>query len=388
MTPPSILLLTTSQAPLAIRFPRPHKPTLNLPVLVHRSLHSALDAIPPSVQTDSTLASVVIPHPDTLVRHDVPIRHRHPSAHSPLGPDDVNAVSQPEASSGQGDELEAETTVKVHLVGAASAETRAEWVRDALEALETLKGLSEVDTLLVGFKGIDYKGKRTAAADFFGCGAEGLTSDVAPTVTEEAARDARAVWELLRQNVDGKKVKEIGTLYLPLNVLRDLSESSRAPKVNSLDTPDCHSLPKEYTGFAKERGIQLWAGGGGEGSGTLAFLRTLSHTCTSTDSPDPLPDADLHNLLNEFVAVLPLTKVAGHGANRVNGNATAEESQPLSEPIPLREDGLKYDESAKRGVAVRWVLGVCPSFRLHLGCSAHNQYTLVSKSRNVLKDKG
>ncbi|KAK1927682.1 hypothetical protein DB88DRAFT_478877 [Papiliotrema laurentii] len=353
MTPPSILLLTTSQAPLAIRFPRPHKPTLNLPVLVHRSLHSALDAIPPSVQTDSTLASVVIPHPDTLVKHDVPIRHRHPSAHSPLGPDDVNAVSQPEASSGQGDELEAETTVKVHLVGAASAETRAEWVRDALEALETLKGLSEVDTLLVGFKGIDYKGKRTAAADFFGCGAEGLTSDVAPTVTEEAARDARAVWELLRQNVDGKKVKEIGTLYLPLNVLRDLSESSRAPKVNSLDTPDCHSLPKEYTGFAKERGIQLWAGGGGEGS-------------------DPLPDADLHNLLNEFVAVLPLTKVAGHGANRVNGNATAEESQPLSEPIPLREDGLKYDESAKRGVAVRWVLG----------------YTLVSKSRNVLKDKG
>jgi hypothetical protein len=217
-----------------------------------------------------------------------------------------------------------------------------------------------VDTLLVGFKGIDYKGKRTAAADFFGCGAEGLTSDVAPTVTEEAARDARAVWELLRQNVDGKKVKEIGTLYLPLNVLRDLSESSRAPKVNSLDTPDCHSLPKEYTGFAKERGIQLWAGGGGEGSGTLAFLRTLSHTCTSTDSPDPLPALKVvetplrshcrspcsrRDLRPWSTARPPQTR-----SNTVNGNATAEESQPLSEPIPLREDGLKYAESAKRGV--------------------------------------
>jgi len=45
-------------------------------------------------------------------------------------------------------------------------------------------------------------------------------------------------------------------------------------QVNSLDTPDCHHLPKDFTGWAKENGVQLWAGGGGEGSGMSLLPRT------------------------------------------------------------------------------------------------------------------
>ena len=133
--------------------------------------------------------------------------------------------------------------------------------------MKEFKGLTEVDTLLIGFKGIDYKGKRTAAADFFGCGAEGLTNDVSEHVSPEVAQGAREVWDGLKETVDGLDIKTVGTLYLPLEILKDLSESKFPPNVNSLDTPDCHSLPKEYTSFAKEKGIELWAGGGGEGSG-------------------------------------------------------------------------------------------------------------------------
>jgi len=63
---------------------------------------------------------------------------------------------------------------------------------------------------------------------------------------------------------------------------------------------------------------------------------------------DPLPVADLHNLLQEFVPVL----------SQSPGMDGLREGHPLTRLIPLRPDGLKYEESAERGVAVRWVLGV------------------------------
>lgn len=275
---PSLLIFTTSQSPLAIKTPRPHKPTLNLPAIIHRSLHAALDATPASFNV-SPESTIIIPHPDTLIKHDVPPNHSHPSEGVSSHPSDINVTSQPPAAgtgSAKGEELEAEITIKVHLVGSASPSKRAGWVVDALDSLHEYKGLTEVDTLLVGFKGIDYKGKRTAAADFFGCGAEGLTSDVAPAVTEQSTKDAREIWELVQENVKGRGVKQVGTLYLPLDVLKGLSQSTSSPKVNSLDTPDCHSLPKDYTEFAKENGIELWAGGGGEGSGE--FKQSLPST--------------------------------------------------------------------------------------------------------------
>lgn len=347
---PSLLIFTTSQSPLPVRFPRPHKPTLNLPALVHRSLHSALDVSPPSISTlDGT---IIIPHPDTLIKHDVPPDHAHP----PHTSTDAALSAQPEAAgtrSAKGDELEAEITVKIHLVGEGSPSTRAQWVDDALETLRRHKGLSEIDTLLVGFKGVDYKGKRTIAADFFGCGAEGLTSDVPAVVSEQAAKGARETWEAISQTYeDGKRgVKDLGTLYLPLDVLQDLGESSLAPKVNSLDTPDCHSLPKEYTQYAKDKGIELWAGGGGEGSGGSG-----SWLGNDDSSPaDPIPDADLHNLLQEFAALLDYEQRPSTANGTIKGTGP---QSILAQQIPLREDGLKYDEQTKRGVNVRWVLSV------------------------------
>ncbi len=47
--------------------------------------------------------------------------------------------------------------------------------------------------------------------------------------------------------------------------------------VNRLNTPDCHSLPQDLKAFAKEKKIQLWAGGTGEGSGGCRlFLGTAT----------------------------------------------------------------------------------------------------------------
>ena len=265
---PSLLIFTTTQSPLAIKSPRPHKPVLNLPPLIHRTFHTSFDTSPPSIFVDPESGAITIPHPDTLVKHDVPPNHAHPP--NAISDPEIS-VSQPEAGgqgSAKGDELEAEITVKIHLVAPSPPDVRASWVKDALDTLKSHKGLTEVDTLLIGWRGVDYKGKRTAAADFFGCGAEGLTSDVAATVSDETANEVAETWQAVSEQYgrEGNGVKDLGTLYLPLELLQRLNSVSRVG-VNSLDTPDCHSLPKEYTQFAKENKIELWAGGGGEGSG-------------------------------------------------------------------------------------------------------------------------
>lgn len=39
------------------------------------------------------------------------------------------------------------------------------------------------------------------------------------------------------------------------------------PAVNCMNTPDCHWLPEDLLQYAKANGIELWAGGGGEGCG-------------------------------------------------------------------------------------------------------------------------
>lgn len=73
-----------------------------------------------------------------------------------------------------------------------------------------------------------------------------------------------------------------------------------------------------------------------------------------TSSLDPLPSAELHNILQEFTSHLP-----------------DQDGKPLSQLIPLNKQG-QWEASARRGVAVKWVMG----------------YTVVSSSRNVVEDKG
>lgn len=278
-TSKSLYILTTSQTPLPTRYPRPHKPNLIIPPLIHRSLHTALDAKPPSVSVSassstSTRSAIIIPHPDSVVRHDVPSRTRTTSTNPPLTPESAGSI--------RGDEFDSEVTVKLHLVGQADPQTRAGWVTEALRFLAEYKGLGGVDTLLLGFKGVDYRGRKTVASEMFGCGAEGLESGSGTEVVdEEMERGVKEVWNLIsnpnpnpnlsqdpEQNLEGGLgVTNLGTMYLTLGLLKELSEEKVVPKINAMDTPDCQSLPKEYSGFAREKGIELWAGGGGEGAG-------------------------------------------------------------------------------------------------------------------------
>jgi hypothetical protein len=257
---PSVLIFTSSPHALPVRFSRPHKPILLLPPLIHRALHGSLDTFPPSAHFDPAASTLTLPHPDTLVQHGLP--------HSTT-PND------------------SELTVKVHLVAPGAPEERAGWVEEAIELLSRRKGLGSVDHLLVGWKGVDYKGKKTAVSEFFGCGAEGLENGMGTEVVpEDVEVELLETWKVLQRlrSQDGEdeqggdaekgKVKDLGTLYLPLGTLRRLVEIGLKPSINAMDTPDCHSLPKEYTDFARSEAIELWAGGGGEGSG--ASLTTPS----------------------------------------------------------------------------------------------------------------
>jgi hypothetical protein len=259
-SPRSLYIFTTSQNPLPGRYPRPAKPVLIVPPLIHRSLHQALDQTPPSLtvssgsESTSTPAGIRIPHLDHLRKHDLPPR-------SEQGPD------------------ETEITIKLHLVGPSTSEEKGQWVQEALKLVQNALGLVGADTLLIGFKGVDYKGKKTVdSADSNGNGDSIPPSDY--SVSSEMEDHIVEFWRYLTEWLQkdetlGKRIKKLGTMYLPLGVLKrlkqlegELSGAGRV-QVNSLDTPDCHHLPKEFTGWAKENGVQLWAGGGGEGSGML-----------------------------------------------------------------------------------------------------------------------
>ncbi|KAK4686914.1 hypothetical protein P7C73_g3196, partial [Tremellales sp. Uapishka_1] len=302
-SPPNLVhIFTTSQTALPVRYPHPRKPQLLVPALIHRCLHSSLDQTPPSLSVnkgDQGGKVIVIPNELDIPKYDLL-------------------------------ESDVELTVKLHLVTSPSLSI----VKEALHFLSIYKGLDRIETLLIGFRGIDYKGKKTAASEMFGCGTEGLESgNGSEDVPEQLAQTVLRLWKEIHQDAEikAKEINKMGTLYLPLGLLERLEEPR--PTVNSLDTPDCHSLPKQYSAFAEENGIELWAGGGGEGS-------------------DPLPSSELHNLLQEF-------------------SPSSEWLNNVGELVPLRADGLKYERDSS-SVTVRWVLG----------------YTLVSKMRNVVKDKG
>lgn len=253
--PRPLYIFTTSQSPLAARYPRPTKPSLIVPPLVHRSLHLALDQSPPSLHIEGQ-AGLIIPHPDQLRKH---------APHH--------------------DEIE--VTLKIHLVGDASGVERSQWVLDALELLDRHLGLKGADTMLVGFKGVDYKGKKTVETDGPDASASGsdrstlVNGHSAANGTEAGSSEYSVSSENEQHIVDfwtqvtkglsqaGRHVKRVGTMYLPLGVLKRLKEVEGGldVEVNSLDTPDCHHLPKDFTGWARENNVQLWAGGGGEGSG-------------------------------------------------------------------------------------------------------------------------
>ncbi|WWD18217.1 hypothetical protein CI109_102667 [Kwoniella shandongensis] len=373
---PSLILFTTSQTALPVRYAHPSKPTLVIPPLVHRSLHNALDGDAQSAlllgdQAGSSSGRLIIPHPDGLIKHDLP-SHNLQGSSSQIRIDEANSspsgvtISNLPESESIHSPLDIELTVKLHLVAPSptppssafkstsnGTSTRGSWISEALSILSEYKGLSRdaIDTLLIGFKGIDYRGEKNDPIPTPGTnGTNGTKNtngnvDDNETIPSELEEEVLEIFQHLEEADVGKETK-LGILYSPLGLLKKLVEQvgdakTRKVGVNALDTPDCHHLPKEYTGYARENGIELWAGSLGEGS-------------------DPLPSAHLHNLLQEFV---PALGAIGQPQPSL---------QKLGKLIPVREDGSKFDDQRETGVEVRWVLS----------------YTLVSKTRNVVKDKG
>lgn len=114
-----LILFSGSQSPLPVRYARPSKPTLAIPPLVHRALHTALDAQPPSALFDKSADTLVIPNPSAFVKHT------------------------------SGGDKEYEVTVKIQ-VSAATPSSYYQTVKDALQVLADRKGLAAADIVLVG----------------------------------------------------------------------------------------------------------------------------------------------------------------------------------------------------------------------------------------------
>lgn len=86
--------------------------------------------------------------------------------------------------------------------------------------------------------------------------------------SKASVEDKQLLDELIRTPPSRSPRVKHDTLPLPYTgegPIGGTGSAARAPRVNSLSTPDCHSLPEELQSFAKEKGIELWAGGSGEG---------------------------------------------------------------------------------------------------------------------------
>lgn len=117
-----LLLFSGSQSPLAVRYPHPQDPKLVLPPLVHRALHTALDAKPPSAALNPHTDTLIIPKPEALNKH-TPVEY---------------------------EQEDFEVTVKIQLRREQSTAAYLESIRSALEILSFRKGLSVSDVVLIG----------------------------------------------------------------------------------------------------------------------------------------------------------------------------------------------------------------------------------------------
>ncbi|KAI5454670.1 hypothetical protein NCC49_003561 [Naganishia albida] len=477
--PESLLLFTTSQTPLAVRYPTPENArSLLIPPLLHASLHLAVDRPSPSM-TLTEEGVLMIPNPEDRIDEI--------NGNRSIG--DVEPEKVEEAND------DSEITVKFHIVSdspalesedssnsSTSVQRQISQISRALRNLEHYKSSDPrwrgqrarkgIDTFLIGWKGVEYRGEKRPAEE----GEEsGVAEKAAKLVNKvvgsaklmsklnaDAEREERRRQESLRlqgglltneqKNAIGQvwadlpnlvpQAKKLGTLSLPLPLLQYLGntagssisasnsnpsynstpsdagvqsvkrsheleqeyqhkleqeEGPRAhhkapsgsdpeqhdvvnekdksllaelipnpsggdtvaeegsarssetkklltgtaslPAVNCMDTPDCHWLPEDLLNYAKDNGIELWAGGGGEGS-------------------DPLPSAHLHNTLQEFITKLP--------------SGLFKAGTSLDQLVPLDDESRAAEPERTAGVEVEWVLG----------------YTVISKSRNIVQDKG
>ncbi|KAJ9125221.1 hypothetical protein QFC22_000175 [Naganishia vaughanmartiniae] len=60
-----------------------------------------------------------------------------------------------------------------------------------------------------------------------------------------------------------------GNGHIESNGATAAAATRKLPAVNCMNTPDCHWLPDELLEYAREQGIELWAGGAGESCGVF-----------------------------------------------------------------------------------------------------------------------
>ncbi|KAJ9108876.1 hypothetical protein QFC21_000196 [Naganishia friedmannii] len=491
MPPTSLLLFTTSQTPLAIRYPAPARTrSLPIPPLLHASLHLAVDRAPaPPSFTRTDEGVLMIPDPEDKI--------------DAINGNRAAVAEEQEGADGKEPDGDTEITVKFYIISDSPAtassslpttktttdtvQRQKQQITRALRNLQHYKAHDPrwrgdrarrgIDTFLIGWKGVEYRGERRSSVS----GEPGKTVASAKlmsklradTEREEAARQKEReralglslddeqkreigeIWADLPNLVP--QAKKLGTLSLPLPLLqylastpspkpqkeptpatvnstgtpvsvaqsheheherekaeaRDLEKAKgpstrhvavpaqddgathestanetdktllaelipppsttstttttslpngsanpngngtaqansagkrTLPAVNCMNTPDCHWLPEELLQYAREQGIELWAGGAGE-------------------SCDPLPSVHLHNTMQEFISKFP--------------EGVFKQDTTLARLIPFSDEkGDDDDDDAQGntevGVNVEWVLG----------------YTVISKSRNVVQDKG
>lgn len=171
----SLLLFTTSQTPLAIRYPAPSRTrSLPIPPLLHASLHLAVDRAPAMPSFTMTEEGVLmIPDPEDKI-------------------DAINGnrgavACEQEGADGKEPDDDTEITVKFYIISDSPASTsRPTTMTDAIarqkhQITRALRNLQHykahdprwrgdrahrgIDTFLIGWKGIEYRGEKRSSGE-------------------------------------------------------------------------------------------------------------------------------------------------------------------------------------------------------------------------------
>lgn len=184
--PGSLLLFTTTQTPLPVRYPSPEsQKSLLIPPLLHASLHLAVDRAPQSLTlTDEGV--LMIPNPEDRI-------------------DEINGNRSGADVDAEGDEAadaDTEITVKFHIVSDSpaldgsqatdSVRRQKSQISRAIRNLEHYKSGDSrwrgerarkgIDTFLIGWKGVEYRGEKRASDDGATGQSDGVMQDAAVAV--------------------------------------------------------------------------------------------------------------------------------------------------------------------------------------------------------------
>ena len=184
--PGSLLLFTTTQTPLPVRYPSPEsQKSLLIPPLLHASLHLAIDRAPQSLTlTDEGV--LMIPNPEDRI-------------------DEINGNRSGADVDADGDEAadaDTEITVKFHVVSNSpaldgsrttdSVRRQKSQISRAIRNLEHYKSGDSrwrgerarkgIDTFLIGWKGVEYRGEKQASDGEAVGKSEGVMQDAATAV--------------------------------------------------------------------------------------------------------------------------------------------------------------------------------------------------------------